>query len=451
MGRVLFAAPSSGSGKTTVTCSIIKALMIKGLKVSAFKCGPDYIDPMFHRNVLGTQTGNLDTFFCDENMVRYILDTQSHSTDISVIEGVMGYYDGLGGIDEKASTYDVARSTKTPVVLIVDCKGMSLSIVAVIKGILEYRKDSNIKGVILNRISRELYLRLKKKIEDELSITVFGYLPKISDFTLKSRHLGLVMPNEIENLQQKIYMLAVKAIETIDIEGIIKISEGAPVLKYKNPPIPKLRKKIKIGVAVDSAFCFYYNENLSLLEEMGAELITFSPLEDEKLPEGIKGLVIGGGYPEIYAKELSANAIMRENLFNALNSGMPCIAECGGFLYLQDMLESVRGLSFPMVGFLSGNGVQNSSLSKFGYITLTTGEKTIFGKKGTSFFAHEFHYWESTAAGEVCDAIKPVIERKWKACVSKKNTFAGFPHIHFYSNVQAVFKFLECCEGENDR
>ena len=450
MGRVLFAAPSSGSGKTTVTCAVVKALSIKGLKVSAFKCGPDYIDPMFHKTVLGAKTGNLDTFFCDEDTVRYILDTESN-LDISIIEGVMGYYDGLGGIDEKASTYDVARATNTPVVLIVDCQGMSLSIVSIIKGILEYRKDSNIKGVILNKISMELYLRLRNKIEEELNISVLGYLPKISDFTLKSRHLGLVMPNEIKNLQQKMYELAIKAMETIDVEGIIKLSKSAPVLEYKKPIIPKLKERIKIGVALDSAFCFYYSENLRLLEEMGAELVRFSPLKDKILPKGINGLIIGGGYPELYAKELSENLSMRESLCSALEGGIPCIAECGGFLYLQDMLESESGSPFHMVGFLSGQGVKTNHLSRFGYITLTTGEKTVFGEEGTSFFAHEFHYWDSTVEGELCDAVKPIIDKKWKACVSKKNTFAGFPHIHFYSNMKAVFKFLECCEGKNDR
>ncbi len=427
-----------------ITCAVIKAFMIKGFKVSAFKCGPDYIDPLFHQNVLGAKTGNLDTFLCSDEQVKYLLNEEKES-DIVVMEGVMGYYDGLGGTSEKASTYDVSRATKTPSVLIINCKGMSLTLVSIIKGIIEYRQDSNIKGVILNKISSQHYFSIKEVIERELDIKVYGYLPELKEFTLKSRHLGLVTPYEIQDLQQKIYRLAVKVIETVDIDGLIELAETAEEIECKEDNVPTIEKPLSIAVAKDSAFCFYYNENLKLLEDMGAKIINFSPLEDKEIPSGVDGMILCGGYPELFTKELSANVSMRKSIHDALEKGMPCIAECGGFLYLQKTLENMKGLAYPMVGFLDGDGIKTERLVRFGYIQLETKEKTVFGDAGVIFRGHEFHYWDSTENGEVCSAVKPVGGKKWQCFVSKKNTFAGFPHIHFYSNIGAAFEFLKRC------
>ena len=449
MNRVLFAAPKSGSGKTLISSGIMRAFINSGKKVSAFKCGPDYIDPMFHR-VIGAKSGNLDTFFCDENTVRYLLNEGAEGSDITLIEGVMGYYDGLGGISVEASAYDVARVTKTPVILIADCKGTSVSVVAQIKGFVEYKAESYIKGVILNRISSMLYSEIKQLIENEIGVAVLGYVPEIKEFSLESRYLGLVMPHEIDGFKEKINTLADIISQTVDLDGIMKLGENAEDIEINSIPIPSVTKKVRIGVALDKAFCFYYQENLKLIEKMGGEIIYFSPLEDKKLPKGLNGIIFGGGYPELFAKELSANKSMLESVKNALSNKIVCIAECGGFMYLQNSIEDKDGISYPMVGYLNGNVFKTNKLNRFGYITLKANSDTIFGEAGTEMKGHEFHYWDSSENGNAFTAVKPNRNRSWQCVYADENIFAGFPHLHFYSNVKAILKFIEKCEEYNE-
>lgn len=449
MNRVLFAAPKSGSGKTLISCGIMQAFINSGKKVSAFKCGPDYIDPMFHK-FIGAKSGNLDTFLCDENTVKYLLSEGSQGNDITVIEGVMGYYDGLGGISVTASAYDLARVTKTPVILIVDCKGASVSVVAQIKGFVEYKAESYIKGVILNRISPMLYDEIKQIIENEIGIMVLGYLPELKKIQLESRHLGLIMPQEIDSLKEEMDTLADMISQTVDLDGIISLGDSAEEIEFDNIEIPTQTKKVRIGVALDHGFCFYYSENLTLMEKMGCEIIYFSPLKDKELPKGLNGIIFGGGYPELFAKELSENKSMLESVKNALSKNMPCIAECGGFMYLQQKLEDQNMVSYPMVGFLSGEGFKSERLNRFGYLTLKTNVETIFGEAGTEMRGHEFHYWDSSENGNACTAVKPNRNRSWQCVNASENIFAGFPHLYFYSNVAAVFKFIEKCGEYNE-
>ena len=317
----MLAAPSSGSGKTMITCGILQILKNRGYRVSSFKCGPDYIDPMFHTKVLGTISRNLDTFFTGEEMTRCLFAKTAQQTDLSVIEGVMGYYDGLGGIRTKASSYDLARVTDTPVILIVNAKGMSLSILAQIKGFLDYQKDSKIKGVILNQTSEMTCRMLTPKIESELGICVFGYVPKIADWHLESRHLGLVLPDEISDLREQMQRLADILEKTLDIESILQMAEGAKEMEddmpkslkqlFADPHVQKIRtQRPQIAVAKDEAFCFLYEDNLKLLEELGAEITFFSPLHNAKVPENADGLLLPGGYPELFAAGLSENSEM---------------------------------------------------------------------------------------------------------------------------------------------
>ena len=294
---------------------------------------PDYIDPMFHAKVIGTKARNLDTFFTDEKTTQYLLQQNAKDTDISVIEGVMGYYDGLGGIDTKASAYDVARVTKTPVIFIINGKGMSLSAAAYLKGFMEYRKDSRICGVILNQISPMMYPQLKKRIEEELCISVLGYVPKVDNLFLESRHLGLVMPQEIKSLNEKIKEFARQLENTLDLDRLIEMAENAEDLEEVEIEIHRMKEKPVIAVARDEAFCFFYEDNLELLKKMGAELIEFSPIHDKKLPSGADGLLLYGGYPELTARQLSQNVQMRKSIKEAIVSGMPCMAECGGFMF----------------------------------------------------------------------------------------------------------------------
>ena len=310
--RIMLAAPSSGSGKTLITCGILQALVNRGFRVASFKCGPDYIDPMFHCRVIGVKSGNLDTFFTDKATTRYLFGRSAAEAEISVAEGVMGYYDGLGGISEEASSSDVAAALNMPVVLVVNCRGMSISVVPLIKGFLEYQNPSRIKGVILNQMPKSLYADMKAQIERWLPVKVLGYVPKVDDLVLESRHLGLVLPGEIESLKEKLNHLAAVLEESIDLDAFLALAYEAPDFTYETPELPKLSggKKVRIGVAEDDAFCFTYRDNFQMLKDMGAELVPFSPIKDEKLPKGIDGLILSGGYPELHAKALSENASM---------------------------------------------------------------------------------------------------------------------------------------------
>ncbi len=448
---ILLTAPASGSGKTLITCGILQALVNRGQKIVSFKCGPDYIDPMFHGKVIGTKSRNLDTFFTDADTTRYLYEKNTEGFDLAVVEGVMGYYDGLGGIRTEGSTYDVARTLDLPAILIVNCRGASLSVLATVRGFLEYQKDSHICGVILNQISPMIYGQLRMLIEQELQIRVFGYVPKMENLSLDSRHLGLVLPGEIRALQKKLNDLAEKLEETLDLDGMISEIKTA---EYRTAGKSDIRKeiqalsfpdKIRIAVAEDDAFCFTYLDNLELLEEMGAKLVPFSPLRDGRLPEAVSGLILSGGYPELHAKELGSNRSMRASVRKAVADGMPCIAECGGFLYLHRKLEDTDGRFYPMAGVLDAKAYRTEKLSRFGYVTLAAEEDQLLGKAGTQIRGHEFHYWDSESCGESFHARKPAGRREWD-CVHGTNTlYAGFPHLFYYSNLQVPHAFLRSC------
>lgn len=448
MPRILLTAPASGSGKTLVTCGILQALKNRGLKVASFKCGPDYIDPMFHGRVIGTKSRNLDTFFTDADTTRYLFAKNAASCDVAVTEGVMGYYDGLGGIRTEGSTYEVACVLDMPVVLIVNCRGASLSILALIRGFQEYRKDSHIRTVILNQISPMIYGQLKPQIEQELGIQVIGYVPKVPELALESRHLGLVLPGEIEALKEKLNRLADVLEETLDLDAFLGIAGTSPSLTVDKPSVPTLGNvdNLRIAVAQDDAFCFTYLDNLELLEEMGAELVPFSPLHDAKLPEGVSGIILSGGYPELHAEALSQNRSMRESVFRAVEDGMPCIAECGGFLYLHRELEDADGTFWPMAGVIDGRAYRTDKLGRFGYITLEAKKDQLLGRAGTKIRGHEFHYWDSQCCGDSFHAKKPVGKREWDCVCGTDTLHAGFPHLFYYSNPQVPWEFLKKCK-----
>ncbi|MDW2799054.1 cobyrinate a,c-diamide synthase [Clostridium boliviensis] len=447
--RIMLAAPKSGSGKTMITCGLLQAFLLRGISCRSFKCGPDYIDPMFHKAVLGIDGGNLDTFFLDTESVRELFIRESHDTEISVIEGVMGYYDGMGGDSTWASSYEVACAVEAPVVLILDCRGASLSLAAVLKGFLEYRKDCRIEGVILNRISSVMAERLTPQIE-ALGIRVYGYLPQCAEADFSSRHLGLKIPGEVEGLKDKLKKLAYKMEETVDIDGLFELSETAPLLtfEYERNGKEKLTassEKVRVGIAVDEAFCFYYQENRKLLEEMGAELIPFSPLRDSHLPYGICGLILGGGYPELYLKQLSENQDMLGEIRDAAKNQIPILAECGGFLYLHEELESEEHEVCQMAGVIPGRAFPTGKLKRFGYIEAAAKEDMPFLKKGESVRGHEFHYWDSTNNGTQMEARKPGRNVKWDCVLAEDNVMAGFPHFYYPSNRCLPEKFLEAC------
>ena len=376
--RILLAAGASGSGKTLITCGLLQALVNRKMKVASFKCGPDYIDPMFHSRVIGTKSRNLDTFFTDSDVTRYLLGRNAADCDIAVMEGVMGFYDGVGGISTKASAYDLADTTDTPVILIVNSRGMSISLAAYIKGFMEYKENSHIKGVIFNQMSPMLYPRMKKLAEEQLGVEVLGYVPKVEDCVIESRHLGLVLPEEIKDLKGRLKKLAGVLEETLEIDRILALAEKAPDLNVpesldqKNPAFDfHLPQKLKIGVARDEAFCFFYEDNFRLLQEMGAELVYFSPVHDAHLPSDLDGLLLYGGYPELNGKKLEQNTTMKDMIREKLKAGMPCMAECGGFMYLHEEMEGMDGNFYQMAGVIPGKAYRTPKLSRFGYVTLT--------------------------------------------------------------------------------
>ncbi len=443
--RLMLAAASSGSGKTTIACAILQALTRMGEHPVSFKCGPDYIDPMFHRQVLGVPSRNLDLFFSDEATAAYLLQKNSENFSLAFIEGVMGYYDGIATTTE-ASSWQLAKATQTPVVLVLNCKGMSVSIAAQLGGYLSYQPDSQIKGVILNQVSKSIYPEIKALIEQRYDVAVCGYMPKMSDCSLESRHLGLVTAEEIGDLQQRLEKLGEQAMQTIDLPLLLKIAAQAPALAVPAVQLPAPNPTpLRIGVARDKAFSFYYADNLELLEQLGAQLVEFSPLHDPQLPDDLDGLLLGGGYPELYADTLSQNRTLMAQIKALLQNGLPCIAECGGFQYLCEQLEGADSKSYPMVGFLPGSSFRTPSLRRFGYVRLTAQKDNLLCKKGEGFAAHEFHYWDSQHCGNGCIAQKPCRRSSWECVVCDENFWAGYPHLYFYANVQMAKNFLNRC------
>lgn len=446
--RVMIAGTGSGCGKTTVTCGILKALINRNVKTAAFKCGPDYIDPMFHTEIIGTESRNLDTFLCGENAVKYLFAKNGEMADISVVEGVMGFYDGLGN-DGSYSSHAISKLTDTPVILVVNANGMYLSIAAMIKGYADFIPN-NLKGVILNSVSPGIYPTYKQMIEEHTGLKVLGFLPKLPDAMIESRHLGLVTATEIENLHQKLDLLADNVEKYIDIDGLLELAETAPLLEYQPIVVDNVineKYPCNIAVAKDSAFCFYYRDSLELLENMGAKLSYFSPLHDKALPENINGLILGGGYPELYADELSKNKSMLMDIKKAINKGIPTYAECGGFMYLQQAIIDADGNNNPMVGVIEGNSAFQNKLSRFGYAAIKAKRDNLFCLKGDSINVHEFHYYDSDNNGSDFEAFKPNSGKKWSCVFATDTLFAGYPHIHLYGNLEFAKKFVQKCSN----
>ena len=445
--RLLFAAPASGSGKTTIVCGLLRALKNRGKAVRAFKCGPDFIDPLFHETVVGVPSGTLDLFFSDRDQLKRLFCRHAAGAEISLIEGVMGYYDGLGAATDRASSYAVSRALDAPVVLIVDGRGQSLSALATLEGFLRFREDSRIRGVIFNRMSESVYTALKPEVE-ALGVRPLGFVPRAPEVMVESRHLGLVTPGEIEDLGQKLDALAALLEKTVDMEGLLALAANAPALEAPPaPPVPPL-PRTKIAVARDQAFYFLYRDNLDLLADYGAELIFFSPLHDDAMPAGTQGLILPGGYPELYARALSENEPMRRSVREALQNGLPCLAECGGFLYLHRELEDMDGRSWPMAGVLDARAYRTPRLGRFGYITLTAKADTAFLPAGESVRGHEFHYFESESCGDALRAQKPTGSRGWDCGHSRGPMLIGFPHLYYPSDPQLIERFLRACAKE---
>ena len=447
--RIMIAAPQSGSGKTLITCALLQALKEKNYYLESFKCGPDYIDPMFHKTVLGISSRNLDPFFTEDSITRMLLAKGQDSRDLAVIEGVMGLYDGLGGIREEASSYALAKATNTPIILTVNARGMGRSLLALLSALLQYDTAHLIKGVILNQTPSSFASVLSKEIEETFHIPVVASFPVRDDVRIESRHLGLVMPYELEDIQSRLKIASQVLCENANIEQILEIAKSAPQLEYdvKRDIKQKLTEKtIRIGVARDEAFCFYYEDNLDLLKSLGAKLIFFSPLHDDTLPKDLDGILFGGGYPELYLKELEENESMRNSVKSAIENKMPSLAECGGFMYLHDTIFDSEKKTYKMAGVIHACCMKKERLVRFGYLTLNS-KTDSFLKKGETIRGHEFHYYDSEDNGECAIAKKPVGTRSWECVHAGSDHWWGFAHLSYYSNPKFAEKFAEACRS----
>ena len=473
--RFMTAAVSSGSGKTLITCGLLELLKRRGLNIAAFKCGPDYIDPMFHTRVLGTKSRNLDPYFTGHDRTRMLLAKNSEGADLAVLEGVMGFYDGITPESSEGGASDLAGITETPVLLIVPARGMSRSVLAEIRGFLDFPGGDRIRGIILNRVPASFYPALKDMIVKETGIPVVGYVPVLdASMTLESRHLGLILPDEITELRKNISRIADLFERTMDVDKILSVASKAPDLPdaeisrtwsdtfsaassaagTPRLPEPSAEKgthsaadpkgeTVRIGIAEDEAFCFFYEDNLELLRRLGAELVPFSPVHDRNLPEDLDGLLLHGGYPELYASELSSNAEMRGAIRAAILAGLPVQAECGGFLYLFRELEDMEGRKYPMAGIFPGTAHYTGHLTRFGYVELQG--KGLFGGDDVPVRAHEFHYYDADDPGNDLLAVKPSGKRSWRCAHVSDVLYAGFPHLYYYAEPRIAGWFVRRC------
>ncbi|RXJ04186.1 cobyrinate a,c-diamide synthase [Anaerobacillus alkaliphilus] len=446
--RLVIAGTGSGVGKTTLTIGLMAALKSKGLVVQGFKCGPDYIDPSYHTAVTGRPSRNLDSWMLDEEKVKEIFLRGSEEADISIIEGVMGFLDGKDPRSNVGSTAEISMMTKSPVILVVDCYSMARSAAAIVKGFQTLSGGATIVGVIANQVGSEGHYQLiKTAIEQECEIPVVGYLKKELNIELPERHLGLIPSIERGELTEFFRSLANLVSETIDLEVLIDLSKAEQLEAFPSIFTKKEEQTVQIAVAKDQAFNFYYPENLEILEEKGAKLLYFSPLQGERLPEGVDGLYIGGGFPEEFADELSAQVEVKQSLLEAINNGLPTVAECGGFMYLTEGIETTDGISYEMVGVIPGYVRMQKHLVAIGY-------REIKGESGNFLFleenearGHEFHYSTYHSNKPVSSAYQT---RGLGGSVQEgfmtSNLVAGYTHIHFASSLRLVENWISKCK-----
>ncbi|MBI4777466.1 cobyrinate a,c-diamide synthase [Candidatus Desantisbacteria bacterium] len=455
--RLIIAGTNSGCGKTTIVLGIMVALIKKGYHVQPFKTGPDYIDTSYHSEITGLKSRNLDTWLLDKDVVLELFEhttQKNQKANISIIEGVMGLYDGfIGESDGKGSTAHLAKLLKSPVILIVDAQGMATSAAAIVMGFNEFDPELNITGVIFNRVgSLRHFQALSKAIEDKCpNIKVLGYLPKNDKLTIRERHLGLTMLNKQETIENILPLLTEEIIEHIDLELLVKIAQDVyPVPSYTSTIFPTILPagRVSIGVAMDEAFCFYYEDNLNILRSLGAELVYFSPLNDIQLPV-VDGLYFGGGFPELFGNNIESNISMRTWVTHASNLGMPIYAECGGMLYLMDRLITHENKTYPMVGLISGEARMQKRLTKLGYCMAIMLEDNILGQKGTTIRGHRFH-WSNLENTQEPNAYK--INDNEKAGFIKPNLLASYIHIHFGTQLSLAQNFVDnCCRYKEVR
>lgn len=434
--RILLGAPGSGSGKTTVTMALLSALKMRGTDAASFKVGPDYIDPMFHERILKLPCRNLDSFLLGKERCRSLL--AKNGREFQVLEGVMGFYDGIG-TGTRTSTYEMGKFTETPGVLVMSVKGAAVTAAAVAKGIANFRKDSGIKGIILNGVRKMMYPYYKEIMETHTDLKVYGYLPMMEDCSIGSRHLGLITAAEITELEDIVNKLGETALETLDIDGLMELGSTAPPLEtYETREEPK--EEVILAVAGDKAFSFYYEDAMEYLESLGVKRVYFSPLEDEPVPKEAHGVYLGGGYPENYMDRLSKSENFFRSIRRSFQNKMPLIAECGGFMVLQEFFQGEK--KYPLAGLFPGSCRMTDRLNHFGYLELTAKKDGLLLDRGETIRAHEFHYSKSDCPGEDFSGKKPESTRGWETGYSGEHYYVGYPHLHLFGAPESARRFV---------
>ncbi len=455
MKSIIIAAPQSGSGKTTVTLGIMESMRRRGLTVAPFKVGPDFIDPGYHRLVTGQPSLNLDGWMCQPETLREIFNQHTYGADIAVIEGVMGLFDGIDGVHEEGSTAQVAKILGAPVILVVDARSQARSAAALVKGFATFDAGVKISGVIFNNVGSEAHARILRDAVDglDMGIPVIGCIPREEQLKIPSRHLGLFTVDEQPLSDDYLDYLVAIVRAYIDFGLIwaagVPLASGDPLpLQLDSTPSPPTTR---IAVARDVAFCFVYETNLSLLREAGAEIVEFSPLNDRTLPDNIHGMYLPGGYPELFAEQLSANTAMISAISRAINSGMPTYAECGGFIYLsKGVVDAVNdnGTRRDLVGIFPTITQMLPKRKALGYREVKLATTTILGPKGLVARGHEFHYSEMTAMPSKVRRVYQVSKHGTnlgEEGFRHKNCLASYIHLHFASNPELAVNFVASC------
>ncbi len=446
--RLLIAGVQSGVGKTTLTLGIMAALKKKGLLVQGFKVGPDYIDTGLHRCASGIASHNLDSWMCSEEIIKTVFVKNAARADISVIEGVMGLYDGIKGQGIKGSSADIALILNIPVVLVVNARGLAQSCVALAKGYIDYEPRLNIQGIILNQAGTYHKNILKTALQDELGIKVLGCLPAAANIKIPERHLGLLPAEENKQLQSALESMAGLVEQEIDLDGLLQIAANAADIDYTCNLNENDDAGITVGVARDEAFSFYYQDSLDYMEECGAKIVFFSPLHDKSIPS-VDGLYIGGGFPEMFLPQLSSNENMLGSLKDAARKGMPLFAECGGFMYLTERITDFKGHLWAGAGVIPAQVKMTDSLAALGYVQAVALKDSILLNQGATVKGHEFHYSQISGINEHDRAfsLKGGKGPEGRADgYARENVIGSYVHLHLRANAVVVDNFFKACK-----
>jgi cobyrinic acid a,c-diamide synthase len=447
----LVAGTRSGCGKTSVSLGLMAAMAEAGIRVQPYKAGPDFIDPGHHQAVIGVPSHNLDGWMLDPETVRNIFARHLHGSDVGIVEGAMGLFDGFSGTTEQGSAGQLAKILDIPVILVVDAGGMGRSAAAEVKGYVTFDPDITFAGIIFNNVASPRHeALLREAMAKNLDIPVLGCLPRNDALNVASRHLGLVMAHELDTEQRTRTMLQWINSAMNVREMITHLPAIALVPSRKT--IPPKAARIRLGVAMDQAFCFYYRENLRALEQAGAELVFFSPMRDQDLPGPLHGLYLGGGYPELFARPLAANRSMRQAIKSFARAGHPIYAECGGFMYLMNGLQDRAGNRHEMVGIFDCECALQARFAALGYREVVTRAPSLLGPAGSRFRGHEFHYSRLLENGCPEEGIYATTDRKGAYPAGKGvvryNTLGSYIHLHFCSNPELAPSFVRACAGE---